>query len=126
MKGVTITANDKVMKSMTIDLKDLLALIPESRSSQWRMRNVEAVGKYAATLHRHSDNQEQISGEEFLSVSLKIDQTIDGVFEAYKSNCFEPWLRIRAVDGIAFDVETEDESILNRIRQSFKSVADLP
>jgi len=69
-------------------------------------------------LHKFSDDEKVISGEEFYNVVSDIYQTLDGTFEAFKPNETLHWLLIRAVRGDEFDIETKDLVLLKRIRHS--------
>jgi hypothetical protein len=120
--GVTIYLND----NEEIDLKNILQVIGETgRQSDWKISDVECSGENAEIIHQISDVQEIISGKQFYTIIQDINQTIDGVFEAYRPNKTLNWLLIRAVDGTEFDIETEDLEIMKRIRYSFHNVKDL-
>jgi hypothetical protein len=127
MRGVTIIDHDEMKGTLAIDLRDILrALDTDARSSCWRLRGVEAIGAKAHELHRLCDEGQPVSGERLLALSAEVDQTIDGIFEAFRSGSESPWLRVCAIDATAFDVESDDDAILERMRRTFRTVNELP
>jgi hypothetical protein len=87
---------------------------------------IEAIGAKRDEIHRLSDNSIPVSGEILLEVVSGIDQTVQGTLSAFRAGGMSPWLIVRAVDGTAIDIETEDDAVLNKIKSSFGSVSDLP
>ena len=123
MRGVTIRDRNERRPGLSFDLRDVLLLLPaEFRNSSWTLSGIEAVGKSAMKLHELADKEGRIAGSELAALSEGIEQTIDGLFEAYQGEQQIPWLRIRAVDGSAFDVESEEEAVLSAIRKRFNDV----
>jgi hypothetical protein len=61
-----------------------------------------------------------------MELAANLIQIIDGEFTGYLKGDESPWITIRAVDSTAFDVESEDETVLARMQQHFKSVVDMP
>jgi len=125
MKGLTIRSSGG---SPNFDLVDILAAIgDDAATSLWTCRNVECSGgEAAAALHRASDCGDVLLGSALLEIARDVDQTIDGEFSGARYGEDEPWLRIRAVDGSAFDVESTRPSVLERVRARFEIVEDLP
>lgn len=120
--GLTIYISD----NDDIDLRHILNLIGESgKFSTWKISDVECFGESAEILHNISDEQKEISGEDFYEIASGIYQTIDGEFDAYKSKENNRWLRIKFIRGSEFDIETEDFELLNKFRNFFHNVKDL-
>lgn len=63
---------------------------------------------------------------ELLQLAASITQVIDGLFEGYDQGAPKPWIIMEAVDSSAFDIQTEDEDVLAKIREHFKEVSVLP
>jgi hypothetical protein len=120
--GVTINLSD----TDKTDLKYILQIIGEiGRQSLWKISDVECLGESAEILHQISDEERKITGIEFYEIVSRIYQTLDGTFEAYKTNESSHWLLIRSIRGDEFDIETEDEELLNKLLNSFHKVKDL-
>ena len=127
MDGVTITDTDHTGRFLAIDLYDILDLLrEETLRLDWRCKNVEALGPKADELYRACEQRNMISGRDLLAICDGINQTIDGLFEAFEKGQESPVLIVRAVDGSAFDVESERKSLLDKVRRAFRKVADLP
>lgn len=127
MNAVTITDHERDRKELSFDIKDIFRLLEyETRNSQWQLTNIEIIGPSAESLYELVDNGAIISGDFLLSLVEGINQTIDGLFEGYRVGSQRPWLRVRAVDGVAFDVESDESAIIDKIRMSFRDVKDLP
>ncbi|MDJ1174085.1 hypothetical protein [Roseofilum capinflatum] len=126
MQGITIT--DQTMDGfLTVNLIDILQQItPKVLNSNWKIYNLECLGATADELCQICDQEQQISGALLLQLATDITQVIDGKFEAYDFNKTQPWLIITAVDSSAYDVETVDEKILDRLRKQFQQVTDFP
>lgn len=124
MRGVTIS--DKKNSLLAFDLIDILKLIGEKAFlSTWKIFNVECIGEEAETLHNISDRGMHISGNILFSISSNLIQVINGEFEAY----FEgdsPWLIIKAIDSSEYDVKTDDNNIITKMKNSFSDVVALP
>lgn len=121
-KGITIFLNEE----SDVDLKDILRVIRQvGENSSWKISDVECFGENAEHLHRISDEEKTISGDEFFGIVSSIHQTIEGTFEAFMQKEISSWCLIRAVDGTEFDIETKDLELLKKIRFSFENVKDL-
>lgn len=127
MKGITISDGDE-RNVLAFDLKDILVVAGHrALQSIWTISDVDVAGEKAATeLHRICDEHETVNGSTLLNLSQQVWQVIDGRFEATDITGGSPWLAIYAVDSSAFDVVTDDMQLLERLRSSFREVADLP
>lgn len=109
-----------------VDLHQILNCVGEvGKNSAWRISNAECLGKTADKIHKISDNQKEISGEEFYQLISNIHQTLSGEFDAFRNHEDFCWLKIRSIRGDCFDIETEDKELLNRIHKSFHNITDL-
>lgn len=127
MKGVTIGDRDQ-KDVLNFDLKDILQLAGgRAIKSRWKLTRVEASGKQSAEdLHRLCDSGTIVEGQALANLAADVWQVIDGQFEAFDDCAKSPWLVIHAVDSTAYDVQSNDESLLERLRTHFRSVRDLP
>jgi len=129
MQGIKI--NDSIRRErgsfLSFDLKDILTAVGDSvLSSKWLCRDVECTGENAGRLHDISDEGRNISGGELMQVVSGIHQIIDGEFEAYDGEADKPWLVVSAVDSSWFEVWSSDTEILERVKNNFRDVSDLP
>ena len=127
MHGITITdyTDDNLL---AVDLVDIFRLLgSEVEDTEWELSEVESVGNTAADeLHRLAGTKARVPGQTMLQLAAGVTQIIDGVFTGYRGGQDQPWIIIEAVDSSAYDVQSEDEAVLARIRQRFNHVADLP
>lgn len=126
MRGVTISDTDS-RGFLSFDLRDILRLLgSRGLASMWHVRGVECIGGEAAdALHRVSDSGELLDGSRLESLARDITQVIDGEFSGRLPDSQDVWIVIRAVDSSAFDVLTDDESILHALIGHFARVDDL-
>lgn len=127
MRGVTIGGLNK-QNVLTIDLIDVLRLLEnEVLETQWTLSGVEALGGEAAEeLHRLSDAQARVSGRKLIELATDVSQVVDGEFRGFRNQDRNPWIIIRAIDSSAYDVFTEDEALLERLRNRFSNVNEIP
>lgn len=127
MHGITIDDRDATNR-LAFDLKDVLEVIgTPAKDSRWRIAAVSALNGDAATeLHSLSDEGTEIPGHLLFELANRVGQVIEGTFVALRPTGGTPWLTIYAVDSSAYDVETDDDDILARLRARFRSVHDLP
>lgn len=127
MRGVTISDLDE-QNVLTVDLVDVLRLLGEVvLESRWKLRGVEALGGTAASeLQQLSDAQSEIDGRTLIKLAADVDQVVDGEFRGFRDGDSRPWIVIRAVDSSAYDVLTEDDRIVERIRGRFRAVSEIP
>jgi hypothetical protein len=126
MQSVTITDSSQNCRFLAFDLVDILRLLPEAVDSEWEISAVECTGVAAEKLQRLADSQARVPGQILLELAADLIQIIDGEFIGYHKGDEQPWIIIRAVDSTAFDVASEDESVLARMKQHFKNVVDMP
>src|SRR6266511_531324 len=119
MRGITITDSAPDSGLLAVDLIDVLRVLGSAAvDAEWEISGVESVGGAAAEkLHRLSDARTRVPGHTLLSLATAVAQVIDGVFAGYRDDETRPWIIIRAVDSAAFDVQSDDESVLARVKQ---------
>ena len=127
MRGITITDHNDG-NVLTVDLVDILHVLGSCiEDTEWEIAAVEAVGTTAADkLQRLGDSKARVPGRTLLELAATVTQVIDGQFVGYRPGQDPPWIILRAIDSSAYDVQSEDEDVISRMREHFKSVADLP
>src|SRR5947209_2514816 len=128
MRGVTITDSTQDGLFLATDLIDILRLLgAQALEAEWEITGVECVGAAAADeLHQLGEAKGKVPGGTLLKLAAEIIQVVDGTFTGYRHGETHPWVVIRAVDSSAYDVESDDEAVLARMRQQFQNVAELP
>lgn len=127
MRGVTITDSSKDGRFLAVDLADILRLLgSRAEDAEWELSEVECVGVAADTVYQLAESKARVPGRTLLRLASDVTQVIEGVFAGYLTSQAQPWIIIRAVDSSAYDVQTEDQDILRRIKQQYKRVRDLP
>lgn len=127
MRGVTISDLNE-QNVLSVDLADLLHLLGERiLRSHWRISGVEALGGAAADeLQRLSDVQSKIDGQSLIKLAADVDQVVEGEFQGFRDGDARPWIIIRAIDSSAYDVLTDDDRIVEQIRDRFRTVSEIP
>jgi hypothetical protein len=126
MHGITISDSTDDQQMLAVDLVDILRVLgPSAVDSEWQISGVECAGGAAAEkLHQLADRRARGSGRELLSLAAGATQVIEGVFAGYHKGEARPWITIRAVDSSAFDVQSDDEDALARLKQHFRNVTE--
>lgn len=65
-------------------------------------------------------------GTRLAELSARVDQTIEGDFQAFRTSEAQPWLVLKAIDGCYFVVVTADEELLCRLRRRFRDLRPSP
>lgn len=127
MPGITIRDADE-RDVLVVDLARVLQIAGDrALHSRWRVSGVDVGGGTTAEeLHRISDDQLALMGDQLLTLARGVWQIIDGKFEAFEDEADSPWLTIYAVDSSAYDVVTTDIHLLEMLRDAFCEVSDLP
>src|SRR5487761_1592200 len=126
MRGLSIADFDE-RQVLKIDLADILRVVEQpANESVWRLANIEALGEAEAhELHRLSDEGRSVDGTTLARLASGVSQVIDGELRAFRHGSETPWLIIRAVDISAYDVLTDDDALLARLRKHFAKVDDI-
>jgi hypothetical protein len=126
MRVVTITDRESDGAAPGFDLVDILRLLqPELHQTEWTLSGTECVGPEAEQVHRIDDGRQRVSGTSLLALASGLTQVIDGEFIAYGPDG-RPWVTILAVDSSAYDVISEDESVIARIKARFEEATEIP
>lgn len=70
------------------------------------------------------DDTTTVSGQRLREFAEDVTQVIDGVFSGFESGSAEPWVVIDAVDSSYYLVRSDDSSVLDAIRSTFRQVSD--
>jgi hypothetical protein len=116
--------------ALTFDLKDVLAALGNlAASSQWQVAKAEhfegedyfeATGEGGTELEKLTRSGLRISCLELQDVANRTRQVIWGIFAGYRSSDeVSPWIIIYAFDSSWYEVHTDDEVALHRIRKNF-------
>ena len=128
MKGITIRDRDPIRGGLSFDLRDILPLLGvDAERSTWRIRYVECYGGDGATsLNSASDTGEVLAGDRLMHLAREVTQVVDGTFSGRLPGQQTDWIIIRAVDSSAFDVQTDRDDILDRLKTKFTRFEDYP
>ena len=127
MYGVTIL--DKSEDGfLTVTLEDILRLLGRrAEESVWTISDLETLENAGGDiLQKVSDRGTPVHGTELLQLAAARPEIIDGTFKGYEDGEDKPWIVIHAVDSSAYDVETNDERLVDQLRKRFKNVVDIP
>lgn len=118
MIGVTILDRDQY-GTLVPTLSELLTLLTgPAMLLTWILSDVEAVGSEAEALQEAAEADRRLTFDELLQLAKGVAQVIDGEFVGYDSHQ-EKRLVIRAVDSSAFDVESDDETVVRLVEGKF-------
>ncbi|TAV38831.1 hypothetical protein ELI33_17245 [Rhizobium ruizarguesonis] len=130
----TLRIYDLKEHSLALDLKDLLRLLaPRSLEANWIVSTVkssepehewfEATGEGGEQLEDLAQDNARLSGSDLAALADNTRQVIWGEFVASApKQPDETWTIIRAVDGTFYEIDTDDETILNKISATYKDV----
>lgn len=119
---------------LALDLSDLLRLLaPRSLKAIWTVLPVkssspghewfEATGEGGEKLELLSRKATRLSGSDLAALAENTLQVIWGEFVGSPpSNPDKTWVVIRAADSTFFEIETEDDAILNKIRSAYQDI----
>ena len=125
MHRIIITAQTDD-NSLAVNLSNILHILePLASNSQWEISELECCGSSADELQQLADAKMRIPGTDLLRLTPKLTQLFDGLFSGYLEGKNQPWISIRAADNVGYEVETENQEVLARMRQQFKNVNDM-
>lgn len=125
MHRIIITAQTDD-NSLAVNLSNILDLLePLASNSQWDICDLQCSGSSADELQQLADAKVKIPGTDLLRLTSNITQLLDGQFCGYFEGKKRPWIAIRAADNVGYEVETENQEVLARMRQKFKHVTEL-
>ncbi|WP_226587561.1 hypothetical protein [Microseira wollei] len=112
--------------SLDVNLSNILQLIqPLASSSQWDISELDCSGSSADELQQLADAKTRVSGTDLLRLATNLTLLLDGLFSGYFEGKNQPWISIRAADNVGYEVQTENQEVLARMRQNFKNVTDM-
>ena len=118
-------------REIVVDHRHVLPLLGKrGLDATWRIAGIarydEApmiVGNEAANrLERLHRTQSLVSGSLLSELVDGTEQIIWGELRAYEKGEGAPWVIVRAIDSTWCEIETDDEDILDLVRQSFTDV----
>lgn len=123
----TITIMDRSDTGiLSVGLLDLLDIVkPELGEVAWSMSGLEVLGDSANELYDLETSRARVRTSELEELATRIDQVIDGEFSAYEERGEFPILTLRAADSSSWDVSTNKEPVLQRIRRQFKRIHEV-
>ncbi len=119
---------------LALDLRDLLRLLaPRSLEERWVVSTVkssisgeewfEAIGEGRERLEELAQEDGQLSGSDLAALAEKTRQVIWGEFVCLApTQSDKPWVTIRAVDSTFYEIDSDDEAVLNKIISTYKDV----
>lgn len=119
---------------LALDLRDVLQLLaPRSLQASWTVSSIksskpghdwfEATGEGGERLEALAQKNLRVSGAELLALAEKTQQVIWGEFTGSAPNRPEDtWVIIRAVDSTFYEIETDDETVLNKLVSTYKDI----
>ncbi|MGX5668812.1 hypothetical protein ACWKW9_22855 [Rhizobium daejeonense] len=119
---------------LALDLRDLLRLLaPRSLEANWVISTVksskpgrewfEATGEGGEQLEGLAQDDGQLSGSDLAALAENTRQVIWGEFVgSAPTQSDKPWVIIRAVDSSFYEIDSDDETVLNKISSTYKDV----
>lgn len=119
---------------LALDLRDLLRLLaPRSLEARWVVSTVkspkpghewfEATGEGGERLEGLAQGDGQLSGSELAALAENTRQVIWGEFVgSAPTQSDKPWVIIRAVNSTFYEIDSEDEAVLDKISSTYKDV----
>lgn len=130
----TLRVYDLNQHVLALDLRDLLRLLaPRSLEGRWVVSTVkssisgdewfEATGEGGERLEGLAQQDGQLSGSDLAALAEKTRQVIWGEFVCLASTQSDkPWVIIRAVDSTFYEIDSDDDAVLNKISSTYKDV----
>ncbi|AXA39828.1 hypothetical protein [Rhizobium leguminosarum] len=130
----TLRIYDSTGHGLAVDLGDLLRLmVPQSLQANWTISSVkssipghgwfEATGEGGEQLERLAQQNARLPGSDLAALARNTRQLIWGEFVgSLPADADGKWVTIRAADGTFFEIETDDETVLNKVKLNFKDV----
>lgn len=119
---------------LALDLRDLLRLFaPRSQQASWMVSAVrssipgrewfEAIGEGGGQLAALAKTGTRLSGHDLTKLAGRTRQVIWGEFVgSFPAETPAAWMTIRAIDSTFYEVDTDDEAILGKIRSAYKDI----
>jgi hypothetical protein len=119
---------------LAAELRDLLRLLsPRSLRANWTVSTVkssipghewfDATGEGGEKLEALAQDNAEISGSDLAALAENTRQVIWGEFVgSLPAEPSSTWVTLRAADGTFYEIETDDEIVLNKISSTYKDV----
>ena len=118
---------------LSFDLRDIInQLAPLSLQAVWIVCPVkffksdeelfEATDVGGKSLEKLAESDSLISGLELAAIAEKTRQVIWGQFIGHLPNSSEPWVVISAIDSTFYEIISDDETVLSKIRSGFSDI----
>ncbi|WP_133636838.1 hypothetical protein [Zavarzinia compransoris] len=130
----TLRIYDLRERVLALDLRDLLHLFaPRSLDATWTVTTVkssepgrewfEATGEGGEQLEILAQRNAAISGADLTALAENTRQVIWGEFVgSAPTQSNKAWVIIRAIDSTFYEIDTDDETVLSKIRWTYKDV----
>ena len=126
MNGVTVTDETPDGRFLAVSLYDVLVVLGgKGEHLLWKVSNIDSVGSGAGKLHRLGAERKVVDWLTLKELSLTIEQVIEGDFEGFEKALIQPYVVIRAVDGGAYDIYSDDREVLRRYMEHFNDVTEI-
>jgi hypothetical protein len=128
----SIRIQDKIQRAsgsfLDVYLKDILSAIGEPvLTSRWVCRDLWCVRSRDGVPQELREKRLKFSGEEIMLFASNAGQVIDGRFEARGQGAAKrPWLIIVAFDSTFYDVWSSKPNVIERIKERYNDVSDIP
>ncbi|MBI1201758.1 MAG: hypothetical protein GC182_04520 [Rhodopseudomonas sp.] len=118
---------------LAFDLRDILSAIgPRAENSIWAVANESCTGEPLMVVGDSGALDElvlfkrTVSGIQLLEILKGVEQIIWGEFSGFETTAsLDPWLVIVAFDSSWFEVRTDDEPTLARLKERFVDVSPI-
>ena len=126
MNGVTVTDATSDGRFLAMSLYDVLTLLEgKGEHLLWKVSNVDSVGGGAGELRRLSAEGKFVNWTTLKELSSTVEQVIEGDFEGFEKDVIQPYVVVRAVDGGAYDIYSDDREVLERYEEHFNDVTEI-
>lgn len=125
MKTVLINDMRSDINVLAVDLRHVLAALGErATSSEWRVRDVWAIPDDSGAELARLEDSATVSGHRLRELAEAVTQVIDGVFSGFEPGAVEPWVIIEVVDSSHYLVRSDDPSVLDEMKSTFREVSE--
>ncbi len=126
MNGITITDATPDGGFLAMSLYDILMLLEgKGEHLLWKVSSIDSVGSGAGELRRLDAEGKYMNWTTLKELSLMIEQVIEGDLEGFEKDVIQPYVVVRAVDGGAYDVYSDDPEVLEGYKKHFNDVTEI-
>jgi hypothetical protein len=121
--GVTFSA---WREDEPIRLGEVLAVLGSCPADMmWTVRSLDCAPSPACKALQQEEGR-QVEDDRLRELLRDEPQLLEGEITGLAGSPRQAWIRIRAVRGDEWDVETQDRELLDRLRMGFPDAIDLP